>query len=246
MIRMRDGVKLHTVVFTPKERSGPLPILFDRTPYGVPSNERAATNSLEPLLEDGYILAFQEIRGRFKSEGSFVMQRLPRDRTDTNSIDESTDAYDSIDWMVKNIPRNNGRVGMWGVSYDGWLVTMALLDPHPALKAASEQATPADMFLGDDFHHNGAFRLSYGFEYAALLETAKEANSNFSFDRSDTFEWYSDLGPLSNVNEKFFYGKMPTWNDFVAHPNYDEFWQKQAFAWLRFSRRLRVAIPIGS
>jgi uncharacterized protein len=229
MIPMRDGVKLHTVVFAPKERSGALPILFERTPYGIPSDERGATYSLESLLEDGYILAFQDIRGRFKSEGSFVMQRPPRDRRDTNSIDESTDAYDSIDWMVKNIPGNNGRVGMWGVSYPGWLVTMALLDPHPALKAASEQATPADMFLGDDFHHNGAFRLSYGFEYAALLETVKEANTNFSFDRADTYEWYSDLGPLSNVNEKYFQGKMPTWNDFVAHPNYDEFWQKQAF-----------------
>jgi len=131
--------------------------------------------------------------------------------------------------MTKNVPGNNGRVGMLGVSYPGWLVTMALLDPHPALKAASEQATPADMFLGDDFHHNGAFRLSYGFEYAALLETSKEANTNFAFDHADTYQSYLDLGVLSNANEKYFQGKMPTWNDFVAHPNYDEFWQKQAF-----------------
>jgi hypothetical protein len=229
MIPMRDGVRLHTVIFTPKERSGPLPILFERTPYGVPSDERRATASFEFLMDDGYIFAFQDIRGRFKSEGEFIMQRPPRNRADGGAIDESTDAYDSIAWMVANVQGNNGRVGMLGVSYPGWLVTMALLDPHPALKAASEQATPADMFLGDDFHHNGAFRLSYGFEYAAMLETSKEANTNFAFDRADTYQWYSDLGVLSNVNEKYFHGKMPTWNDFVAHPNYDEFWQKQAF-----------------
>ena len=229
MIPMRDGIKLHTVVFTPKDRPAPLPILFVRTPYGVPADERAATNSYEFLIEDGYILAFQEIRGRFKSEGEFVMQRPPRNRQDRGAIDESTDAYDSIEWMTKNVSGNNGRVGMLGVSYDGWLVTMALLDPHPALKAASEQASPADMFLGDDFHHNGAFRLSYGFEYAALLETSKEANTNFAFDHADTYQSYLDLGVLSNANERYFHGKVPTWNDFAAHPNYDEFWQKQAF-----------------
>jgi hypothetical protein len=229
MIPTRDGVKLHTVIFTPKDRTGPLPILFERTPYGVPSDERGFTASFEFLIDDGYILAFQDIRGRFKSEGEFVMQRPPRNRADRSSIDESTDAYDSIDWMVKNVQGNNGRVGMLGVSYPGWLVTMALLDPHPALKAASEQATPADMFLGDDFHHNGAFRLSYGFEYAALLETSKEANTHFAFDYADTYQSYANLGVLSNVNDKYFHGKMPTWNNFVAHPNYDEFWQKQAF-----------------
>jgi len=229
MIPMRDGVKLHTVVFTPRDRPAPLPILFVRTPYGVPADERAATSSYEFLIEDGYILAFQDIRGRFKSEGIFVMQRPPRNRQDRSAIDESTDAYDSIAWMTKNVTGNNSRVGMLGVSYPGWLVTMALLDPHPSLKAASEQATPADMFLGDDFHHNGAFRLSYGFEYAALLETSKDANTNFAFDRADTYQSYLDLGVLSNANEKYFHGKMPTWNDFVAHPNYDEFWQKQAF-----------------
>jgi putative CocE/NonD family hydrolase len=224
MIPMRDGIKLHTVIFTPKDRAKPLPILFSRTPYGTP-----ATISGGDLASDGYIFAFQDIRGRFKSEGEFVMQRPPRNRAERGAIDESTDAYDSIDWMIKNVPGNNGRAGMTGVSYPGWLVTMALLDPHPALKAASEQATPADMFLGDDFHHNGAFRLSYGFEYAALLETAKETNTNFAFDRADTYQWYLDLGVLSNVNEKYFHGKMPTWNDFVAHASYDEFWQKQAF-----------------
>lgn len=238
MIPMRDGVKLHTIIIAPRERTGPLPILFERTPYGAsydPADTGATSAWLrysgmaEFLINDGYIFVFQDIRGRFKSDGQFVMQRPPRDRSDRAAIDESSDAYDSVDWLVKNVPGNNGRIGMTGISYGGWLVTMALLDPHPALKAASEQATPADMFMGDDFHHNGAFRLSYGFEYSARMETAKEANTFFSFDRADTYQWYADLGVLSNVNEKYFHGKIPTWNDFVAHPNYDGFWQKQAF-----------------
>src|SRR5262249_25512280 len=121
------------------------------------------------------------------------------------------------------------RVGILGISYDGWLTAMAMLDPHPALKAVSPQASPTDMFLGDDFHHNGAFRLSYGFEYVALMETAK-TNISFHFDRRDPYEWYLKLGALSNVNKRYFHGKLPTWNNFVAHPSYDAFWQRQAFA----------------
>jgi putative CocE/NonD family hydrolase len=232
MIPTRDGVKLHTVIFTPKVPNAtalPLPILLERTPYGARSTEKALLSIYQYLVSEGYIFAFQDIRGRFTSEGQFVMQRPVHDKADTRAIDEGTDTYDTIDWLLHNVPGNNGRVGMLGVSYGGWLTTMALLDPHPALKAASEQASPADMFLGDDFHHNGAFRLSYGFEYAALLETSKEANTNFEFDRADTYRWYLDLGALSNVNERWFHGKLPTWNDFVSHPNYDQFWQKMAF-----------------
>src|SRR5437016_6616081 len=144
------------------------------------------------------------------------MQRPARqgaERKNPKAIDEATDAYDTIDWLVKNVPDNNGRVGMLGISYDGWTTAMAMLDPHPALKAASPQASPADMFLGDDFHHQGAFRLSYGFEYVAMMETNK-TNFSFKFDRRDTFDWYLKLGALSHVNEQIFHGKMPTWNDF--------------------------------
>lgn len=227
-IPMRDGVQLHTVIFTPKS-GGPHPILFERTPYGASRNENALRARYGHFIRDGYIFAFQDIRGRFTSGGQFVMQRPPRSKDDPKAIDESTDAYDSVGWMVRNVAGNNGRVGILGISYGGWLTTMALLDPHPALKAASQQASPADMYLGDDFHHNGAFRLSYGFEYAALLETAKETNTNFEFDRADTYQWYLNLGVLSNANEKYFHGKLPTWNDFVSHPNYDQFWQKMAF-----------------
>jgi putative CocE/NonD family hydrolase len=230
MIPMRDGVKLHTVIFAPREAREPLPILLERTPYGARDDEMGLRARYPHLIADGYIFAFQDIRGRFKSEGQFVMQRPVRDRNDPKAIDESTDAYDTIAWLLANVKGNNGRAGMLGISYGGWLVTMALLDPHPALKAASEQASPADMFLGDDFHHNGAFRLSYGFEYAAMLETSKAENTHFEFDRADTYQWYLGLGPLSNVDEKYFHGRLPTWNDFVHHPNYDQFWQKEAFA----------------
>jgi putative CocE/NonD family hydrolase len=229
MIPARDGVRLHAVIFIPKNAPGPLPILFERTPYGVRDQETALLARYPHFVAEGYIFAFEDIRGRFKSEGQFVMQRPPRDRKDAKSVDEGTDAYDTIEWLLHNVAGNNGRVGMLGISYGGWLTTMALLEPHPALKAASEQASPADMFLGDDFHHNGAFRLTYGFEYAAQMETAKEANTYFEFDRADTYRWYLDLGVLSNVNEKYLHGKLPSWNDFVNHPNYDEFWQTQAF-----------------
>jgi len=230
MIPMRDGVKLHTVIFVPRDTHERLPILLERTPYGALDEETALRSRYNHLIADGYIFAFQDIRGRFKSEGQFVMQRPVRDRSDPKAIDESTDAYDTIQWLLDNVKGNNGRAGILGISYGGWLTTMALLDPHPALKAASEQASPADMFLGDDFHHNGAFRLSYGFEYAALLETAKESNTHFAFDRADTYQWYLELGALPNADEKYFHGRLPTWNDFVNHPNYDRFWRKQAFA----------------
>ncbi len=229
MIPTRDGVRLHTLIYAPKDSREPLPLIMLRTPYGVDARAgRAFEGYFKDLVAEGYIFVFQDDRGRFKSEGQFVMQRALRDRGDPKAIDESTDAYDTIDWLVKNVPNNNARVGMLGVSYDGWLTVMAMLDPHPALKAVSPQASPADMYLGDDFHHNGAFRLSYGFEYAAMMETSK-VSEQFTFDLYDTYEWYLKLGPLSNVNDKYLHGKIPTWNDFVEHPNYDEFWQRQAF-----------------
>src|SRR5215469_10409300 len=146
MIPVRDGVHLQTVIFTPKHQTSALPILLLRTPYGVPEHEKALDSGrYDDLIADGYIFVTQNIRGRFKSEGQFVMQRPVRDKGNPKSVDEGTDAYDTIDWLVKNVPNNNGRVGMWGISYPGWLVTQALLDPHPALKAASEQASPDDM-----------------------------------------------------------------------------------------------------
>jgi uncharacterized protein len=237
MIAARDGVKLHTEIYAPKNAAEALPIVMERTPYGLEDDEKGYSRLLAryaEMISDGYIFAFQDIRGRYGSEGQFVMQRPVRDpncRAKAPCIDEGTDTYDSIDWLVKNVPRNNGRVGLLGVSYGGWLTVMGMLEPHPALKAVSEQASPADMFLGDDFHHNGAFRLSYGFEYSALMETGK-TNFAFQFDRFDTYEWYLRLGALSNANKNYLHGTLPTWNDFVAHPNYDSFWKQQAMSFL--------------
>jgi hypothetical protein len=228
MIPVRDGVRLYTVVFTPKDQRELLPFLLQRTPYGVggmyPPDKRTYVRD---LAAERYIFVCQDIRGRYRSEGKFEMQRFSRDRRNNKSIDESTDTYDTIEWLLKNIPNNNGRAGILGVSYDGWLTVMATLEPHPALKAVAEQATPSDMYLGDDFHHNGAFRLSYGFEYA-FSEEASKVDTLYPFGTYDTYEWYMKLGPLANVNDRFFHSKIPTWNDFVNHPNYDEFWKKQS------------------
>ncbi len=239
MIPSRDGVKLNTVIFAPKNQAEPLPFMFIRTPYGVPGAGFSPNRGYPELAAERYIFVMQDIRGRYKSEGEFVMQRPPRIIDGPGPIvDESTDAYDTIDWLLKNVPNHNGKVGMLGVSYPGWLTAMAMLSPHPALAAVSPQASPADMWIGDDFHHNGAFRLSYGFEYAARMETSKE-DENFAFDRYDTYDWYLKLGSLANVNAKYLKGKIPTWNDFVAHPNYDAFWQRQAMQ----SYLTRVTVP---
>jgi uncharacterized protein len=228
MIPMRDGVRLHTIVFRPRDVEGDLPFLFQRTPYGCePLAGTLANQRDNPVLRGGYIVACQEIRGKFKSEGSFVMQHPPRDRAQKNAVDESSDAYDSIGWLIKNVPGNNGRVGMFGTSYPGWLTVMAALEPHPALKAVAPMASPADMWIGDDFHHNGAFRLSYGFEYATMMESDKE-NTKFKFDLPDTYEWYLRAGPLPMLNRQYLHEAYPTWNDFVAHPDYDAFWKRQA------------------
>ncbi len=234
MIAARDGAKLHTEIYAPKNATEPLPIIFERTPYGLSNDEKGYSRILyryAEMIPEGYIFVFQDIRGRYGSEGKFVMQRPVRDPKKAKAIDEGTDTYDTIDWLVKNVPHNNGRVGLLGISYGGWLTVMGMLDPHPALKGVSEQASPADMFLGDDFHHNGAFRLSYGFEYSTIMETDK-TNFSFQFDRFDTYEWYLQLGALSNANKKYIHGTLPTWNDFVAHPNYDSFWKQQAMPFI--------------
>jgi uncharacterized protein len=231
MIPMRDGTKLQTVIFVPRGAHAPLPILLKRTPYGVATDPQPDPQGvLKELISDGYIFANQNIRGRFKSEGTFVMMRPVRDRKDPKAIDESTDAYDTIEWLVANIPNNTGSVCMRGGSYDGWTAAMSLIDPHPSLKCVCEQASPSDMFYNDDFHHNGTFRLSYGFEYSAELETTKDKNTDFEFGQRDTYDFYLTLGALGHADERFFHEKLPTWEDFVSHPNRDEYWKARAIS----------------
>ncbi len=230
MVPMRDGIKLNTEIYVPRTGAGPRAIVLTRTPYGLGHDadgfSPAMATQYKELAEDGYVFVFQDIRGRFKSDGQFVMMRNPRDPKDAKAIDEGTDTWDTIDWMLKNIPGNNGRVGLLGISYGGWLTVMGLLEPHPALKAASPQASPIDMWLGDDFHHNGAFRLAYGFEYAAMMEATKEITP-FAFDEYDGYEWFLKVGSLANINPNYLGGKIPTWNDFANHPDYDGFWKRQ-------------------
>ena len=223
MIRMRDGVRLHTLIFTPRNQTEALPLLMSRTPYGIAQASSDGINRIYPeLVADGYIFVTQDIRGRYGSEGTFLMNRPMHDKKDKKGIDESTDTYDTIDWLIKNVPGNNGRVGIRGVSYPGWLAAVATIDAHPALKASSPQAPMTDTWLGDDFFHNGAFRQSYGYEYVKEMETSKE-NTDITFDK-DAYDWYLEKGSLGRITEMNA-GKLPTWNAFVAHPSYDDYWK---------------------
>jgi putative CocE/NonD family hydrolase len=230
LIPMRDGIRLYTVIVRPISATQPLPILLSRTPYNAEVTGASlagwVTNHLKELVADGYVFVRQDLRGKGRSEGRFAMMR-PLARPGADSIDESTDTYDTIAWLLANLPGHNGKVGLYGTSYLGWTTLMGTLNPHPALRAACEEAAAADMFLGDDFHHNGAFRLSYAYEYAVSLESAR-TNVSVRLDRADAYDWYLGLGPLRNVNLQRLHGQIPSWNDFVDHPNFDAFWQRRA------------------
>ena len=229
MIPVRDGVHLQTAILTPLDQKGPLPILFRRTPYGVPDRSpEQMPSSLKEFAQDGYIFVIQNLRGRFISEGVFNLSSWV-DLKDPKATNETTDAYDSIEWLVKNVPDNNGKVGMFGVSYDGLTTALTLLHPHPALMAISEQASPVDQWMNDDDHRFGALRESYDFEYAVMEQADKNKNTHFDFETYDTYLWYLDLGPLSNINSKYLHGTIPYWNSSVEHPDYDDFWKKEAW-----------------
>jgi putative CocE/NonD family hydrolase len=229
MVPMRDGVHLQTVILTPVDRRGPLPILLRRTPYGVP--DRAPTGmptSWVELARDGYIFVIQNLRGRFRSEGAFLLSSRV-DLSDSSAVNETTDAYDTVDWLVKHVPGNNGRVGIYGVSYDGMTAGLTLLHPHAALKAVSEQASPVDQWMNDDMHRYGALRESYAVEYSVLEQADRNQNTNFAFETYDTYSWYLNLGPLSNVNARYLHGEIPYWDSILAHPDYDGFWKREAW-----------------
>jgi putative CocE/NonD family hydrolase len=229
MLPVRDGVHLQTAILIPVDQRGPLPILFRRTPYGVPDKApEQMPASFKELAQDGYIFVFQNLRGRFKSEGVFNLSSWV-DLDDPKATNETTDAYDSIEWLLKNVPNNNGKVGMFGVSYDGLTTALALLHPHPALKAISEQASPVDQWMNDDDHRYGALRESYDFEYAVMEQSDKNKNTHFDFETYDTYQWYLDLGPLSNINSRYLHGSIAYWNSSVEHPDYDDFWKKEAW-----------------
>ncbi|MGN6391362.1 MAG: CocE/NonD family hydrolase [Gemmatimonadales bacterium] len=227
MVPVRDGVHLNTSICEPKAPHDKLPFLLTRTPYGI-ADDSVVGDDYRFLAADGYIFVFQDIRGRFGSEGQFLMNRPLHDPADQRGVDESTDTYDTVEWLLKHVPENNGRAGALGVSYPGFLATMAGINPHPAMKAVSPQAPMTDTWMGDDFFHQGAFRLSYGFEYSASLELSKDMSVPLPIDTWDTYDWYRRLGPLSNVDAKYFHGRVPTWEAFVNHPSYDAYWKARA------------------
>jgi putative CocE/NonD family hydrolase len=249
-VAMRDGVKLFTIVYTPKDTATTYPIMLHRTPYGSPpygpDQYRGTLGPSPEFARAGYIFAYQDVRGKFRSEGEFVVMRpLVIDPRPGASTDESTDTFDTIDWLVKNVANNNGRVGQWGISYPGSQTVWGLIGAHPALKASSPQAPAIDMFLGDDFHHNGAFRLMYTFSWlagnarprAGATETRGPA---FTYGTPDGYRFFLEAGTVAAINEKYFNYSVPTWNEYMAHPNYDEYWQRQNP--LKFVRDIRHAV----
>ena len=233
MIPMRDGVKLHAVVLKPADIAGPLPFLIQRTPYGVDGNNRSSFFGSRPeLARDGYILVAEDIRGRFKSEGEFVMSRALADHHDPKAIDESTDTYDTVEWLLKNVSGNNGRAGFVGTSYPGFLAMMAGIDPHPAVKAISPQAPMIDVWMGDDFFHNGAFRQSYGYDYVYGMESSKEeTNVDYGKDKDgkprDGFDYFLERGSFAEDVKKSGSKLLPTWKLFMEHPAYDSVWSSR-------------------
>ena len=232
-IPMRDGVKLFTRVYVPKDDTTNQPILLTRTPYALKPYGSDRYNdpngSFETLVKDGFIMASQDVRGRYGSEGSYQHVRPFNPAKGPKDSDESTDAWDTIDWLVKNVPNNNGKVGMFGISYPGFYTSMGMIDSHPALKAASPQAPVTDWFMGDDLHHNGAFFISQNFNFFYVFEQPNEdplhdGGKGFVFNNHDGYDFYLRMGALGN-SDKLFKNAFPAWTEFLVHPTYDAFWK---------------------
>jgi len=237
LLLMRDGTKLFTVIYTPKEKGRAFPILLNRTPYGVaPYGEGAFMADLGPsgrFGKEGFIFVYQDVRGRMMSEGRFIDMTPHKPlKLGPQDIDESTDTYDTVDWLVHNVPGNNGRAGQWGISYPGFYTAAGMLNAHPAMKAVSPQAPIVDWFQGDDFHRNGAFWLPHLFNFSTWFgaprpKPTSESPAPFSHGTSDGYAFFLRLGPLANANERYFHGGIPFWNEVMAHGTYDGFWQQR-------------------
>jgi putative CocE/NonD family hydrolase len=230
MIPMRDGKRLFTTVYIPRDISQKYPIIMTRTPYKTDTYINPLGMGRD-FVREGFIFVYQDVRGRYQSEGDFVNVRPHKPvKKGSNDIDESTDTYDTIEWLINNVPGNNGRVGLWGISYLGFYTTHGMIDAHPALKAASPQAPVTDWFIGDDFHHNGAFFLTDAFSFISSFgvprpEPTKERAPRFDFKMPDGYKFFLELGPIRNVNEKYFKQGIPFWNDLMKHGTYDAFWK---------------------
>jgi putative CocE/NonD family hydrolase len=233
-IPMRDGVQLFTAVYMPRDTSQKYPMLMLRTPYGVrPYGKDAYPGDLGPsrhFRDEGFIFVYQDVRGCYLSGGRFVnMTPHVADKKSDKDIDESTDTYDTIDWLVKNVPNHNGRVGLWGVSYPGFYAAAGMIDAHPALKAVSPQAPIADWYF-DDFNHHGAFFLTHAFNFLSVFGTERpkptaERGGRFNHGTPDGYQFFLDIGPLKNANAKYLKNKIAFWDEMASHPRYDDFWK---------------------
>ncbi|HPN37551.1 MAG TPA: CocE/NonD family hydrolase [Melioribacteraceae bacterium] len=233
-IEMRDGIKLFTIVYSPKDTTVNYPIILMRTPYSIApydSNSFREDFFNKHIIEDKYIFVLQDVRGRFMSEGEFVdMRPFNSNKRNNSDIDESSDTYDTIEWLINNIPNNNGRVGMYGISYPGFYSAMGLINSHPALKAVSPQAAIADWFIGDDMHHNGALSLSMVFNFFSGFGVARDSLTTewpqrLKYDSPDMYTFFTKLLPLSNINKFYYNNKISFWNDVIKHNTYDDYWK---------------------
>lgn len=251
-IPMRDGTKLFTAVYTPNDTSKTYPILLLRTPYSIApygsDQYRSTLGPHEEFEEEGFIFVYQDVRGRFMSEGEFVhMTPHVADKKSNADTDESTDAYDTIDWLLKHVPHQSGRVGQWGISYPGFYTSAGAIDSHPALKAVSPQAPIAD-FCWDDVYHNGALLLTHWVGFLNKVpQTREELTEEWpdpihEIETTDAYKFFMDVGPLKNVNEKYFEGKSVFWNEVVQHPNYDAFWKARRI--LPHLKNIKAAVMV--
>jgi putative CocE/NonD family hydrolase len=235
-IPMRDGVRLATAVYAPKDTSRTYPVMLTRTPYSLqpygPDRYRESLGPSELFAKSGYIFVYQDVRGRWMSEGEFQHLRPHKPvKSGPRDTDESTDTYDTIDWLLKNVRGNNGRVGIWGISYPGFYTVHGVFSGHPALKAASPQAPVTDMWVGDDFHHNGAFFLTHAFNFLMRNdrpgphEPTKTPVEPFNHGTPSAYEFFLRAGPLSNLNEKYLKNRSAFWNEMMRHSEYNEYWQ---------------------
>lgn len=232
-ITMRDGVRLFTSIYSPGNKNRSYPILISRTPYDIEPEEDQYSGKLANfihLMKAGYIFVLQDVRGRYMSEGTFEDVRPYNPRKKKKETDENSDTWDTIDWLVKNVENNNGRVGVFGISYPGFYAAMSLPDAHPALKAVSPQAPVTDWFIGDDWHHNGAFFLVDAFNFYSSFGRPRkglmrEGQKKFVYPVEDSYQFFLDIGPVKNIQKMYFGDTIQFWPELMSHPDYDDFWK---------------------
>ncbi len=232
-VQMRDGVKLFTSIYTPKNQTVAAPMIMIRSPYNSEPSGESEYNFFIPIyyrfIREGYIMVFQDVRGRFMSEGTFVNVRPFNPDKEATDTDEASDTYDTADWLIQNVKNNNGRIGVMGISYPGFYATQALLANHPAIKAVSPQAPVTNWFLGDDWHHNGAFYLLDGFSFYSFFGDpmkvpTRSGSPGFAWGGQDSYQFFLNLGPVKNTT-RYYKPEVTYWHELLAHPNYDDWWK---------------------